>query len=125
MNDTQIKDFFKANRPQTSDDGTFLAGLSARMDAAAEIKRLHDEAIGRYRLIALITLIVGLVIGGLVIAFVLLHPVSAPQLRSELFARILAFTAEWKFVGFLLIASAAIVLGLKPLSDSAGSRITR
>ena len=125
MNETQIKDFFKANRPQTSDEGTFLAGLSARMDAAAEIKRLHDEAIRRYRLTALITLIAGIVIGGLVIALVLLHPVSAPQLRTELFARILAFAAEWKYVIFLLIASAAIVLGLKPLSDSALGRITR
>ena len=125
MNETQIKDFFKANRPQTSDEGTFLAGLSARMDAAAEIKRLHDEAIRRYRLIALITLIAGLFIGGLVISLILLHPVSAPQLRSELFARILAFAAEWKYVIFLLIASAAIVFGLKPRSDSARGPITR
>ena len=124
MNETQIKEFFKANRPQTSDEGTFLAGLSARMDAAAEIKRLHDEAIRRYRLTSLITLIAGLAIGGLVIALILLHPVSAPQLRTELFTRILAFAAEWKYVGFLLIASAAIVLGLKPLTAS-GTRSTR
>ena len=116
MNETQIKDFFKANRPQTSDEGTFLTGLSARMDAAAEIKRLHDEAIRRYRRIALITLIAGITIGGLVIALILLHSVSAPQLRTELFARILAFAAEWKYVIFLLIASAAILLGLKPMS---------
>ena len=125
MNETQIKDFFKANRPQTSDEGTFLTGLSARMEAAAEIKRLHDEAIRRYRLIALITLIAGLAIGGLVIALVLLHPISAPQLRTELFARILAFAAEWKYVIFLLIASAAIVLGLKPSTVSGNSRSTR
>ena len=116
MNDSEIKDFFKANRPQTSDEGTFLAGLSARMDAAAEIKRLHDEAIRRYRLIALVTLIAGIVIGGLVIALVLLHPVSAPQLRSDLIARILAFATEWKYLIFLLVASAAIVFGLKPRS---------
>ena len=118
MNDTQIKEFFKDNRPQTSDEGTFLAGLSARMDAVAEIKRLHDEAIRRYRLIALITLIAGLVVGGLVIAFVLLHPVSAPQLRSDLIARILAFAVEWKYVIFLLIAFAAIAFGLMPHSAS-------
>ena len=125
MNETEIKDFFKANRPQTSDEGTFIAGLSARMDAATEIKRLHDEAIRRYRLTALITLIAGIVIGGLVIALILLHPVSAPQLRSDLFARILAFAAEWKYIGFLLIASTAIILGLKPLSASGNSRSTR
>ena len=53
-----------------------------------------------------------------VIAFILLHPVSAPQLRSDLIARVLAFFAEWKYVEFLLIASAAIFLGLKPLSAS-------
>ena len=45
--------------------------------------------------------------------------------RSTAIARILAFAAEWKYVIFLLIASAAIILGLKPQSDSAGSRITR
>ena len=104
----------------------FLLGLCGGDSfTAAEIKRLHDEAIRRYRLIALITLIAGIVVGGLLIALILLHPVSAPQLDSELFARILAFAAEWKYVGFLLIASVAIILGLKPLSASGNSRSTR
>lgn len=91
-----------------------MAGLSARMDAVAEIKKIQDCAIRRYRRITLAALFAGILVGGGVIALLLIHPVSAPEINKTILTAAAAFFNEWKEVLLAAAAIAAVVLGVIP-----------
>ena len=63
MNDSEIREFFHANRPAPLRREEFMAQLEQRILLANEIKREHDKQIAFYRRVSLITLIAGLLIG--------------------------------------------------------------
>jgi len=100
MNDNEIRNFFHKNQPYTGDQGTFLAELSARMDAARDIKSIHDATLKRYRRVMLITFIAGCLAGICITVFIMLKPISLPQINKDLL--------------YVAIAIIAITLGLLP-----------
>lgn len=114
VNDNELREFFHQNRPQTADSGTFMAELNRKMDAMAEIKRIHDAGIRRYRTIALVALVAGILVGAGVITLLLLHPISVPHFENTLLAAAASFLSEWKMVVPGVIALAATILGLIP-----------
>lgn len=125
MKDEDIRSFFHQNRPQTASSGEFLSGLSARMDAAAEIKRMHDATVRRYRRISAVTLVAGLAAGILVSTFLLLTPAGTPDIGITAIAAasseiagwktsILGFILQWKSAIFGVIAVSSVVLSLLP-----------
>lgn len=114
MNDIELKEYFHRNRPQTSDETTYMAGLSAKMNAAAEIKRMHDASIRKNRRICAATFAVGCCFGMAVSAFILLRPISVHQFMTDILASFYLFVFEWKMVIILSIAVASLILGLIP-----------
>ena len=95
MNDIELEKLLRKNRPAVKDDPAFLLEVRQRLDAVEGIKDEVDRQ-RRLRHIALrVTLLIGIVIGCLITAFILLAPLDS--IRS--------FVGEWN----LYIAIAASV----------------
>lgn len=118
MNDTEIREFFHQNRPVTADEGTFKAGLNARLDAIEEVKRIHDAEVARCHKVAHACFIAGLALGAAVVALLIMNPVDVPHFDLSMLAPVSAFIAEWKAAFILAIAVLALVLGLIPWGRS-------
>lgn len=123
MKDEEIREFFLQNRPQTSDEGTFLAGLSAKMEAMEEVKSFHDASIRRYRKITVAALVAGIIAGGCISTVLLLNPSAGPGTTT--LAAAASAVASWKsaLLGFIIkwksqilgaIPLAAVILSLIP-----------
>lgn len=103
MTDRELKEFFRQNRPEVGDQASFLAGVSARMEAMAEVKRAHDAEQRHYRVLLIAVFCTGILVGGAVIVLASLHPV---QLDSGVLDKAMAYLAKWKYA-----ICAAISLG--------------
>ncbi len=86
MNDIELEKLLRKNRPAVKDDPAFLLKVRQRLDAVEGIKDEVDRQ-RRLRHIALrVTLLIGIVIGCLITAFIILAPLDS----------IRAFIGEWK-----------------------------
>lgn len=133
MKDEEIRSFFHQNKPQTKGENEFLSGLSAKMDTAAEIKRMHEATVRRYRRISAVTLVAGLIIGGLVSVLLILAPAGTPDIGTSAIAAassviagwkvsLLNLMLEWKSTIFGLIAVGSVVFSLIPWRRNSFSR---
>jgi hypothetical protein len=95
MNDIELEKLLRENRPAVKDDPAFLLEVRQRLNAVEGIKNEVDRQ-RRLRHIALtVTLLLGMVAGCLISAFILLAPMDS--IRS--------FIGEWN----LYIAIAASI----------------
>lgn len=117
MNENEIKDYFKSNRPQISDETTFIVGLAARMDAIQEIKNIHDKAVGHSRRIIVLVFFVGIILGGILSSYFILHPASLENLGANLAAIYSSISGEAKSAILILISFGVIVLSLIPFRN--------
>ena len=95
-----------------SDETIYLADLSARMDKMAEVKEMSEAIHKQNRLNLAITFCLGILVGGAIIAFIVLKPISAPQLRIGVISSVIAFIAEWRQAFVFLVAAIAIGISL-------------
>ncbi len=128
LSDEDLRDFFQKNKPQLNDDATYLAGLSAKMDAVAEVQKIRKETLRSYRISALIAFVAGVAIGIGILGFIFLNPSVLQNLASlsepsalidgSFLPSILSSLANWQYflwIGFALIV---ITLSLIPLTKS-------
>ncbi len=128
LNDKSLRDFFQKNKPQLSDDATYLAGLSAKMEAVAEIKKIRDASLRSSRINSLIAFVAGVAIGIGILGFIFLNPSVMQNLASLLEApalidgsfltSILSSLANYQYFLWIGLALVIIVLSLIPLTKS-------
>ena len=76
--DKALEELFLAQKPQFDDNEAFMASLNKRLDAVEYIK-LHQEAtIRRYKMALVVAFVVGIISGGVTIAFLLSTPAVVP-----------------------------------------------
>lgn len=80
--ENEIRDFFRQTAPKPSDATSFSLELNARLAAVEQIKAYHDREIRRTRRILYIVFAAGLLLGGALAAFLILHPVKLPELDA-------------------------------------------
>ena len=114
MNDSEIREFFHANRPAPLRREEFMAQLEQRILLAHEIKREHDKQIAFYRHVSLITLIAGLLIGAGITVLTLLRPVSLPQFNTAILVTISTFICKWWYVFGAILGTVAVGVLLFP-----------
>ena len=114
MTENELRDFFHSHRPSLSDEGTYLAGLSAKMDKMAEVKEMSEAIRRQNRLSLAITFCLGILLGCAIIAFIILKPISAPQFRIGVISSVISFIAEWRQAFIFLVA--AVVIGISLFS---------
>lgn len=77
--ENEIREFFRQTAPKPADPTSFTLELNARLAAVEQIKAFHDREVRRTRRVFLIVFAAGLLIGGAMAAFLILHPVRKPD----------------------------------------------
>ena len=125
MKDNNIEDLLREARPVVKDDPAFLMETRRRMEQVEGIKSEVDHQVKLSRRILIGTLIAGLVLGMLAMAFVFLYPSLAQDLEKNVLSRVRDFLFEWKEYLAFLIAALAVTLGLVLASERKDSLFTR
>ena len=76
--DKALEELFLAQQPHFDDNEAFMASLQKRLDAVEYIKQHQEAAIRRYKLIMVVAFVVGIISGGVAMAFVLSLPAEVP-----------------------------------------------
>ena len=76
--DKALEDLFLAQKPQFDDDEAFMASLNKRLDAVEYIKQHQEATIRRYKMALVVAFVVGIISGGITIAFLLSTPAAVP-----------------------------------------------
>ena len=108
MNDNQLEQFLRENKPQVKDNPAFILDARQKMQAVEGIKAEVDRQrrIGRGALI--VTLVIGILAGAAAMALSYVFPVKSISL----------FLDSWKAYLMLPIAGCATTLGLVLGKDS-------
>ena len=112
MKNTDIESLLRENKPQVKDNPTFLLEVQQKMRAVDGIKSEVDRQ-RRYGHQALvITLVAGLILGGIVATLAYLYPINPEMLGESLIADIKMALDPWKHYVLIFTAICAITLGV-------------
>ena len=92
--DKELEDFFLAQKPHFDDSEAFMASLNKRLDAVEYIKQHQEAAIRRYKLIMVLAFVVGIISGGVAMAYVLFMPSGVPLFTFRVQTGFFAWLAE-------------------------------
>ena len=76
--DKALEDLFLAQKPQFDDSEAFMSSLNKRLDAVEYIKQHQEVTIRRYKMALVVAFVVGIISGGITIAFLLSTPAAVP-----------------------------------------------
>ena len=109
-----IEQFLRENAPDTPAEGQFMIETNARLNAVEGIKKEVDGERRRGRIMLIVALAAGLVLGCLITLLVLFYPVQ-PAADSTAFTKALEALQDKKEFLFAGIALLAIALGVVSL----------
>lgn len=92
--DKALEELFLAQKPQFNDSEEFMASLEKRLEAVEFIKRHQEATIRRYKMAMVAAFVVGIVSGGVTIAFLLSAPAAIPLFSINVQTGLLAWLAE-------------------------------
>ena len=99
--DKALEDLFLAQKPHFDDSDAFMASLTKRLDAVEYIKQHQAATIRRYKMAMVVALIVGIISGGITMAFILSLPTDVPLFSfcggksdNQIFAGLLLWLSE-------------------------------
>lgn len=106
----EIEDFLRENKPQVSDNPTFILETQRRLSRVEGIKAEVDRQ-RRYGHVALIAaLVFGLVLGVSATAIAFLYPVDASSVGQGLLQSVCTFLHTYRL--YLLLSIAILAIGL-------------
>ena len=112
MKNTDIESLLRENKPQVKDNPTFLLEVQQKIRAVDGIKSEVDRQ-RRYGHQALvITLVAGLILGGIVATLAYLYPINPELLGESLIADIKMALDPWKHYVLIFMAICAITIGI-------------
>ena len=124
MKNTDIESLLRESKPQVKENPTFLLEVQQKMHAVDGIKSEVDRQ-RRYGHQALvITLVAGLILGGIVATLAYLYPINPELLGESLIADIKMALDPWKHYVLIFMAICAITLGVI-FSSKKGNIVTR
>jgi len=92
--DKALEELFLAQKPHFSDHADFMAALTKRMDAVEFIKQHQEATIRRYKILMVAAFVVGIISGGVSIAYVLSTPADVPLFTFQVQTGILLWLSE-------------------------------
>lgn len=92
--DKALEELFLAQKPQFNDSEAFMASLAKRLEAVEFIKRHQEATIRRYKMAMVAAFVVGIVSGGVTIAFLLSAPAAIPLFSFQAQTVLLSWLAE-------------------------------
>ena len=76
--DKALEDLFLAQKLQFDDNEAFMTSLNKRLDVVEYIKQHQEATIRRYKMALVVAFVVGIISGGITIAFLLSTPAAVP-----------------------------------------------
>ena len=76
--DKALEELFQAQKPTFDDSADFMAALTKRLDAVEFVKQHQEATIRRYKMAMVAAFVVGIITGGVTVAFMLSTPVDEP-----------------------------------------------
>ena len=76
--DKALEELFLAQKPHFDDSDAFMASLTKRLDAVEYIKQHQEATIRRYKMAMFVALVVGIISGGVAVAYILSTPMEVP-----------------------------------------------
>ena len=92
--DKALEELFLAQKPQFNDSEEFMASLEKRLEAVEFIKRHQEATIRRYKMAMVAAFVVGIISGGVTIAFLLSAPAAIPLFSFQAQTVLLSWLAE-------------------------------
>ena len=92
--DKELEELFLAHKPHFDDSADFMAALTKRLDAVEFVKQHQEATIRRYKMVAVVAFVVGIISGGVSIAFMLSAPADVPLFDFDIQTGFLGWLAE-------------------------------
>ena len=125
--DKALEDLFLAQKPQFDDSEAFMASLNKRLDAVEYIKQHQEATIRRYKMALVVAFVVGIISGGITIAFLLSTPAAVPLFTFQVEtgwlswlaanSRVLTATALSLLITFGLISIISNIQDIRSMRD--------
>ena len=110
--DKALEDLFLAQKPQFDDSEAFMSSLNKRLDAVEYIKQHQEVTIRRYKMALVVAFVVGIISGGITIAFLLSTPAAVPLFTFQVETSWLSWLAANSRLITATALSLLITLGL-------------
>lgn len=114
MKDKAIEELFKAQRPVFEDKDEFMAQIEKKLDAVEYLRKYEEANLRRYKYVMVATFVMGIVVGGFMLAYILSVPADVPlvainatsdfMLYFEQNSRMLASWALMLFLSFGIVS---------------------
>lgn len=112
--DKALEELFLAKKPHFDDNEAFMASLNKRLDAVEYIKQHEAATIRRYKLAMVLAFVVGIISGGVAIAFMLSMPAEVPLFTFKAHTAILTWLSENS--RFIVTTALSLLMGLGAIS---------
>ena len=112
--DQALEELFLAQKPHFDDSETFMASLNKRLDAVEYIKQHEASTIRRYKLAMVLAFVVGIISGGVALAFMLSMPANVPLFTFKAQTAILTWFSENS--RFIVTTALSLLMGLGAIS---------
>ena len=112
MKNTDLESLLRENKPQVSDNPTFLLEVQQKMHAVDGIKSEVDRQRRYGHQVLVIALVAGLILGGIVATLAYLYPINPELLGESGLAKLKVLIDPWKHYILLFVTICAISLGV-------------
>ena len=116
--DKALEELFLAHKPHFDDSGAFMASLTKRLDAVEYIKQHQEATIRRYKFAMVLALVVGIISGGIAMAFILSTPVDVPLISLKTNSALFLWLIEHSRLIVVTVVSLLLTCGLISLVNS-------
>lgn len=94
MKDKELEQLFLAHRPSFDDKDEFMMRLERKLDAVEYLRQYEEANLRRYRYAMVAAFVMGIVVGGVFLTFVLQMPQDVPLIAFNTTSGILLFLEQ-------------------------------
>lgn len=127
MKDKALEELFNAQRPVFEDKDKFMAQIEKKLDAVEYLRKYEEANLRRYKYVMVATFVMGIVVGGFMLAYILSVPADVPlvainatsdfMLYFEQNSRMLASWALMLFLSFGIVSIISNMLDILKHQD--------
>lgn len=110
--DMTLEALFQAQKPHFDDSADFMAALTKRLDAVEFVKQHQEATIRRYKMAMVAAFVVGIITGGVTVAFMLSTPVDEPLFDFDSQIEGLRWLSEYSRLIAATILSLLMMVGI-------------
>jgi hypothetical protein len=94
IKDKFLEEVFLTQKPKFDDQADFMNKLNKRLDAVEFIKKYQETTIRRYKMAIVVAFVVGIISGGVTIAYILSTPATIPLFSFGVQTKMLLWLSE-------------------------------